>query len=341
MLRFFRLATALALVTIAGAARADEVNWRYFGFVPATHGFAQQLQRTFDRISERTNGEFTIRYVFYGETPYKAADSLTIIRDGQVEMSDWLAAYSTGTYPILAAPDLPFLRPNVTDAAGAMDAAQTLWGTPKINAVLDGLFSDFNAYVAAKYFYETVNIFFTEPVSSSEDLEGRKVRVYSPELTNLMEAVGATPLLMPIPDVYPALQRGTIDGTFAGISSLRGSKWSEVLTSGYMVRMSIPLAAAIANQDKVDQLSAEHRTALDEEMQAFRDDMLEFVATQEAAETKALEELGITLTEATEEDYARMRQLAMDEVWPEWVSKVGSEEAQPILDELIGAMQDQ
>ncbi len=59
------------------------------------------------------------------------------------------------------------------------------------------------------------------PVNKPEDLKGRKIRVLeNPVYIAWLRSIGAQPVAMAFPEVYTALQLGTIDGVDAALSSI-------------------------------------------------------------------------------------------------------------------------
>lgn len=65
------------------------------------------------------------------------------------------------------------------------------------------------------------------PVSADGDLKGRKMRG-TPSYHALIRLLGGAPVVLPIPEVYSALEKGVIDGAASPVVSLLGSKWYEV-----------------------------------------------------------------------------------------------------------------
>jgi len=65
------------------------------------------------------------------------------------------------------------------------------------------------------------------PVSPEGDFKGRKIRG-TPSYHALIRLLGGAPVVLPIPEVYSALEKGVIDGAASPVVSLLGSKWYEV-----------------------------------------------------------------------------------------------------------------
>jgi TRAP-type C4-dicarboxylate transport system substrate-binding protein len=91
------------------AVQAADFDWRYYSVSPQGHPYSVIISEAFDRIEQRSGGRLDIDLVYFGETPYKGAEAEKLMRDGLGEMTEWLVSYSTSTYPLLSAPELPFL----------------------------------------------------------------------------------------------------------------------------------------------------------------------------------------------------------------------------------------
>src|SRR3546814_17612407 len=66
------------------------------------------------------------------------------------------------------------------------------------------------------------------PVEKPEDLNGLKLRVpSSAAIKGFFEAAGAQPVIMPFPELFTALQQGTVDGHDNGASPTYAARRSE------------------------------------------------------------------------------------------------------------------
>lgn len=60
----------------------------------------------------------------------------------------------------------------------------------------------------------------TKAATSLQELKGKKIRVPTTGAANLMKALGAIPVAIPMPEVYTAMERGVIDATFTCINTM-------------------------------------------------------------------------------------------------------------------------
>ena len=72
-----------------------------------------------------------------------------------------------------------------------------------------------------------------EPLKDEEALRGRKIRS-NPAYDPIVKALGGSPVLLPVPQIFTALQKGLVDGSAYTVNSLASQKLYEVVK--YMAR---------------------------------------------------------------------------------------------------------
>ncbi|MGE0150970.1 MAG: TRAP transporter substrate-binding protein [Reyranellaceae bacterium] len=336
-MRILSAFVACVLMLCAAAANAQEpVKWRYYSVIPASHDFGKRVVEGLKAIEDKTQGQLSIRFVFYGETPYKSTDALSVLKRGQVEMTEWLPSYSAGTYPLLAAPELPFLLPTISDPAAAQAGIDRAWAAPAMKAELDRVMAENGGQMLTHYYYEPMNFWFTKPVKNVADFSGKRVRVFSPELSELIEAFKASPVSLGNPEVYSALQRNSLDGVITGVGNLGGGgQWKEVLRSGFIANPMFVSSSMLVNKEALAKLPPKLREVLLAELATLNKTLRAYMP--ESDRTKKAELRGManfTLTDASAADYATMRKLTADNVWVAWKKRVGDKGAQA-LDEIL------
>ena len=65
-------------------------------------------------------------------------------------------------------------------------------------------------------------------ITAPMDFKGKVVRTYDKATSELIHTLGGAPSTMPVSDVYPALQRGTVQAAIGGIQGISGLKEYEV-----------------------------------------------------------------------------------------------------------------
>jgi TRAP-type C4-dicarboxylate transport system substrate-binding protein len=331
-----------AIVVIAGsaltsAARAADHRWQFFGMLPTTHEFAKKIMAGLDRIKERSGGRIEIQYSYIAETPYKPAESLTLIRDGLVQVTEWLPANGVGTYPILAAPELPFVAPKKSSPAELQEAVGRAWDTPAMTEALGAIMSEHGARVLGRYFYQPMNFWSAKPLAKFDDFKGQRLRVITPEQSALLEQLGGTPMSIPNTEVYTSLQTNVIDGVITGSGNVKGSKWNELMKAGYIVNISLIGARMVVSEAALAELPADLQAIVVEELTAVGQEILAWTPESDQAALDDLAASGVTITLGSDEDYAKLREIAMTQVWPAWKTRVG-DQADAVMQQIEEAL---
>ena len=323
-MRKLGLSIAAAAIAVAIPAKAQEkLEWRYVSVVPAGHGYSQRLIQAFDDVKERTDGNFTIRFQTYGETPYKVNDALSITRDGLVDMAEWLRNYNASTYPLLAGPELPLLPPELTTPAELQQQKVEAWSKPTISAYLDGIFDEFNAEPLITWFYDPYQLWVTSVVNDVDALKGMKIRGSTPEQAELIAGIGASPVNIQPAELFTALQRGTLDGTITGQGAVTSFKWDEALKTGFLVNVMMSSSGPIVNKDKFEALPDDYKTILLEELEEAQEELRAFMPEFTKQQQETLRERGVNLVDPSPEMYQRFRDAAVGTIYPAWVERAG------------------
>lgn len=337
------LLTLLGLIAgIGGAGDAlaqQQYRWKYFAGIPATHDYnAKHLIPALANIKARTNGNLDIRFVYIAETPFKIGDALITVRDGQTEMTGWLPNTTSGTYPVLAVLAVPFTAPKWVSIREGMALGDKLYATAAVTAEMNKVLDSHKAMVVGHYYSQPMNFWFTKAVNSVGEMKGLKIRTFSPELADLVSAIGATPVNIGAPEVYSALQRGVMDGVITGIGNMRGPKWSEVLKGGYMANIMPLDFFDLVSKEAFDKLPADYQRILREEMAAAAKGINELTISSVVDEQALLEKEGFKFVEAPASVYTMLRNLSREKVWPEWKKRAGPDAARE-FDKIIAELE--
>jgi len=104
------------------------------------------------------------------------------------------------------------------------------------------------------------------PVELPEDIKGLKVRAPSSDLfISIIENWGAQAVAMAFPELYVALEQGTVDGQDNGVTLFRDANFAEVQPYFTDTRYSYATAAIVVSQPVWDSLSEEQQLILQEE----------------------------------------------------------------------------
>jgi TRAP-type transport system periplasmic protein len=157
------------------------------------------------------------------------------------------------------------------------------------------------------------------------DLEGLKLRVVpSQSLRLFFEKAGSQVVVLPITEVFTALQQGTVDGQENGVILTHQARFFETQSHVTLSNHSYVMSAITASMRALDQLSPEDQALLAE----IGDEVGKWqVARNRENVSVALDELreaGVEIAELTPEAVAGFRSLA-DEVWNDLTPVYGEE----------------
>lgn len=200
-------AAAAAGTTLAAPAIAQDspsITWRMASSFPKSldtiYGGGEELSK---RLSEATDGKFKIQVFAAGEI-VPGLDAINAATDGTVESAHSVGYYNWGKDPAFACgADLPF-----TFSARAKNAYNYQGGgIEQYNEFLDQYslvaFPGGNTGVQMGGWYR-------KEINTLEDMQGLKMRIAG-LAGRVVEKLGVVPQQVAGGDVYPSLEKGTID----------------------------------------------------------------------------------------------------------------------------------
>lgn len=216
-------ASALVWATM-GSAVAGELT--YGSPFPENHVLhSQALKPFFERIADETNGSVTWK-MLVGGAMGGPLEALNIVKNQIVDSSVIMDLYMRADLPVSSAvADLFVVADDLLVFAAASNET-FLVGCDQCKAELDR----HNILGLAYYASGPYVLMCREPVTSLEDLQGKKVRA-STRMGALMQHMGATPVSITSSEMYEAIQRGQADCTVGGAAWLESYNLKDVISS--------------------------------------------------------------------------------------------------------------
>jgi TRAP-type transport system periplasmic protein len=258
---FFRQsAAAVALASgLFGASFASaQTELRLHTFVGPSHIiFTNILEPLAAEIAEASGGELTLTLYPSMQLGGGAPQLIRQAQEGTVDMVFSLPGYTSPQFPRTQMIELPGLS-----ADGV--ASTTLMWELLDNGYLDPEFDGLK--VLALWAADDAGIYTREkPIRSMEDISGMILRSPSAAQAGQIEALGGTPVAMPITELYPQLERGVIDGAMVPFTTILDFRMHEVanyytLTGPIFGRSQFTV---VMNEDSYNRLSPEHQAIID------------------------------------------------------------------------------
>jgi TRAP-type transport system periplasmic protein len=257
MSRIVRTSLALAaLASMAAAASAQEL--RLSTFVPPVHIIYREIITPWAAdLAKATNGEVKVTLYPSMQLGGKPPELFRQAVDGVADLVFTLPGYTSPAFPRVGIIELPGLK---EDGFAATDM---MWD------LLDPyLLPEFKGTkVIALWGAEDAGLMTRtgKAYRTMDDLKGLRLRAPSAAQAKQIQYMGAVPIAAPITEVYPGLERGTMDGAMVPFTTILDFRLGEVAKgftiSGPIFGRSVFLIAM--NQKKYDSLSPSARAAVD------------------------------------------------------------------------------
>jgi TRAP-type transport system periplasmic protein len=190
----------------------------HFGATQFVH--TDQYPRYFKMVEKAANGKYVLDIkAYFGESLLKGAD----IYDGVVKRIADSGVQSTGYIPGRLPVFLTLSQSGIAPVDNCISASLTAWEF--VNKYKPKEFDDVKLLLT--YGTGPGWVHSNKPIIKAEDLKGMRLRVTGAGALGA-KAVGAEPVAMPMPDVYLAAKKGTIDGLVSPAETLKNYKHGEV-----------------------------------------------------------------------------------------------------------------
>lgn len=258
-------AALLASISLMGAGLSYEgvVMARTLSFTsggpPTDTGTNQAFNWWADEVAKRTDGSLKIEFHYMGSL-VKLKDAVDGVSAGIADMGYVIPAYSQSKLPLFY---LSTTGVGPGNAYVAMQAWQKVYEQSpalqqeekKNNFKYLGAFSIGSAAILGK----------TRPYITPADFKGDKVRLASRMATAArLENWSVTPVNLTFPDIYSALERGTIDGATTYINEVVSYRHNEVAKHVVEIGIGQQTNIIFMNRRVWDGLSDKERAVFDE-----------------------------------------------------------------------------
>lgn len=251
------LAIVAAIVLPASLASADELL--YSTFLSSEHHLTKNVFMPFaEAVGEATNGSITVEVVPGGALA-GARETLNAIEDGIIDAGYIIDIYTPSQLPQTAL--LADLALTVGDAKAATAAMNEtiLLDCQECRDSLAAHNVEPLGYVSTS----TYHMYCTSPVTSLEDLEGKRFRATS-AWAPMIEGLGGTPVSVPTSELFEGLQRGALDCSVGPVSHLASYSLFDLVTDVNATPIGAYFGSLVLNMRKEvwDGFSDEERAAI-------------------------------------------------------------------------------
>ena len=206
------LALSLPLVQVAYLRATEPVAISVVGGLAGVSQFAK-LESPFwsEELPKLSGGQVRATIRAYDESGFRGQEMLQLMRLGVVPFGTALLAVAASDEPELNAVDLPVMNPDMgalrTSVARFRERLRTI------------LHDRYRVELLGIYAYPAQVLFCTRAFTSLKDMAGRRVRTSSVGQSELVAALGGTPVVIPFAEVTRAVREGVVDCAITGTLS--------------------------------------------------------------------------------------------------------------------------
>jgi TRAP-type C4-dicarboxylate transport system substrate-binding protein len=316
-----KITTAAVLVASLATSGAYAAKWN----MPTPYGDANlptKIAYEFaEEISAGSNGEIEVA-VHSGASLIKHPEIPRAVKTGQVQLGEVFVGIMGNTHPVFKHDNIPFLATTYEDAEKLWNAAR-----PEVSKQLEK--EGMTLLYAVPW--PAQSLYTKQPVSKLSDLEGLKMRAYSPSTSRLADLMNTTPTTVQVPEIPQAFSTGIIDAMITSPSTgANGQAW-DYLSHYTDIAAWIPKNVVVANTRAFKRLSQETQDVIMKAAAAAEAKGWAGVVDQAAKDTATLSENGIVVSEPSDELMTELRKIGAIMI-DEWKAEAPTE-VSAILDQ--------
>lgn len=318
----------LALIALAGEARAEApapITMRVVGGLAGVSQY-NRFEEPFwrDHIPALTGGRVQAMIQASDRSGIRGQEMLQLMRLGVVPFGTAILAIVSNEEPEFNAIDLPVVSPDMATLRRTVADYR-----PHLRSVLA---ERYDIELLAVYTYPAQVIFCRNAFTGLSDLTGRRIRTSSVGQSELVAALGATPVVIPFAEIPNAIRAGVVECAITGTLSGNAIGLHEITTHVHEFAITWGLSVFGANRAAWNALPPDLRDILLREIANLERQVWDAVEreTGEGLDCNAGRpgcvqgrRGAMTIVPASAADLARRRALLQDTVLPGWVRRCG------------------
>lgn len=256
MKKIFTSCLLSASLALASQHAAATTTLRLAHIWPASSVYSSQIFEAWAKAVEKESGGELKINIYPSQTLVKANKSYEGTVNGITDISANVQGYTAGRFPLTEILELPGLTNNAQQGACI---AQKLYEDGHISSEYQDthvlfMFSTGPAYLHTR----------TKEIRKVTDLEGLRIRRPSEVTGELLALMGASPVGMPAPDIYQALQRGVVDGLSFPFEAMKGFRINELTKYHLLIPYASTEFVMTMNKNVYNALSPKLKKVIDD-----------------------------------------------------------------------------
>lgn len=260
-----------------------KINLRFSSQWPEQSPMHKVLFKTvLDEIEQQSNGRITFT-LYAGGVLGGGPEQYDIVATGKADMGTTTPGYTPGRFPLTDV--LTFPGAYETSNAG-QEAAQAIFDRLIYKEYTD-------TRVLAMDQSQRFHVYTSQkPLKTLDDIKGLKIRSAGGIITPSLQALGAAPIFMSLPEAYLALQTGVVDGALFGPSAGPSFKMQEVLKYALKFKAGYATSIIMVNLDSWKKIPDDLKPIMEKAARKFGFGEVSLFNQDDPVMTKALEGRG-------------------------------------------------
>ena len=269
-----------------------------------------------NELAKRTNGQVTVEY-YWGSSLLKPYEQMEAVQTGAVGVSSYYAAYHPDMAPLPGMALSPFVN---SDSHATAIYSGNEWFTT--NKHLQDEFKKNNVHYLYPSVFSGQFVFSTVPLTKIEDFQGLRVRSFGPFLA-LFEALGSALVDVSVAEVYDSLERGAVDASTFPPDFAKGFHLYEICDYVNLTDFGKNVGSPVViNLDLWNKLPDDIKKVFNDLNEEMLPKTVEIFVPRDEEDMKFLKEQGMTFTEFSADDIAKLRETTKTEVWGKYTKSV-------------------
>lgn len=236
-------------------AAQETTTLRFSYYWPATSNMSKEVFEPWaEKIAKDSNGRLKVE-LYPSALLSKPDVTYDAAAKGTVDIGSQAHGFTNGRFPLTQIAELPGLSSSATQM-GCM--LQRLYEEGAIASEYE------DSHVLFMYGAGPGSLHATNKlIRTPEDIKGMRIRHPSAVAGNLIESMGASPVGLPVNDVYTSLQRGVIDGLSLPWGAIDTFKIGEIVKYHTNIPFYSSAALVTMNKSSYDKLPDDLKQVID------------------------------------------------------------------------------
>jgi TRAP-type C4-dicarboxylate transport system substrate-binding protein len=293
-------------------ANNEKITLKVADSFPTSHVLSKEgAVYWMNRVTELTNGQVEFEH-FPAEQLGKAASLLDLVKNKTTDIAYVGTAYVADKMPLSGVGELP------SAFGSSYEGSKAFW------EIANGILLDEEylknrvrpVWAVTLTPYQITNI--DKKILEIGDFKGEKIRTAGGTQDLTMNQMGATPVSMPAPEIYNAMDRKTLDGTISPLNSYKPYQMEQKIKYS---TTNANLGSFVVTYVVNEEIYANLPKNVQEAMKQAGDETVEYLSKFLDDETEKLiaefESIGVDMYELNDDQLAAWSK-QLEPVWEQW-----------------------